>query len=95
MDAKEFVNRLKDPDRDRLVHLAHYDGEDCDGRGWALIVDAENSIAVMLGPCGQVRKTKVTRGAIVKFWRHPEGEPRIVGEPAYAVPINENGVALR
>ena len=28
---------------------------------------------------------KITRGAIVRIERHPEVEPRIVGEPAYVL----------
>ena len=91
MDAQDFVNSLRNSDR--LIRLAHYTGESCDGSAQALIVDAEKGIAVMLQSCNE-ELTLVTRGAIVRFERHPEGEPRIVGEAAYVSPIVVGGIKL-
>jgi hypothetical protein len=91
MDAQEFVNSLRNSDR--LIRLAHYTNEICDGHGRAIIVDRENKIAVMVESCNE-DATKVTRGAIVRFEQHPEAEPRIVGEPAYVSPIIVGQVKL-
>lgn len=81
MDGKEFVNRLKDSGTGDLLRLAHYNGEECDGRGTALVLNDE--IAVMLEDCGDPRRTGVAVAAFVRYATH-EGESRIVGEPGYA-----------
>lgn len=89
MDAQEFSNMLRTDKR--LIRLAHYNDDTCDGHGQAIIVDHDNNLAVMLESCNE-ETTKITRGAIVKFSRHSEAEPRIVGNPAYVSPVLVGGV---
>ena len=79
-------------DDNALLRLSHFDDDGkCDGRGEAVILDEEHSIAVMLGPCGDPNVTRIDAGAIVKFVRHPEAESKIVGTPAYGVPKTLGG----
>lgn len=92
MEAKEYLDLLRD--ENAIVRLAHYDGERCDGRADAVIIDEDHQIAVMLANCGDPNVTKVAGGAIVKFIRHPEAEPKIVGSPAYAHPVVLGGIKL-
>lgn len=84
MEAKEYLDLLRDDEA--IIRLAHYDGDRCDGRGSAVIIDEEHQIAVMLLDCGDPEATGVRAGAIVKYFPHPEAEPRIVGSPAYNDP---------
>jgi len=89
MEAKEYLDLLKDDNA--IIRLAHYDGERCDGRGNAVILDEEHQIAVMLENCGFPSATRIIAGAIVKFVKHPEAEPKIVGTPAYISPVVIDG----
>jgi hypothetical protein len=93
MDAKEYLDLLRDDKA--IIRLAHYDGENCDGRGEAVILDDHHSIAVMLQDCGDANQTLIKAGAIVKFLLHPEAEPKIVGTPAYSHPVILGGKKLR
>lgn len=85
MEAKEYLDLLRD--ENTILRLTHYSGEDPDGSGDAVVIDEEHQIAVMLQDCGDPDETFVKAGAIVKFIRHPEAEPKIVGSPAYARPV--------
>ncbi len=78
MEAREYLDLLKD--EKAIIRLAHYDGDICDGRGFAVVIDEDERIAVLLEDCGS---SGVRAGAIVAFITHPEAEPRIVGSPAY------------
>lgn len=89
LDAQEYVNQLRASDR--LIRLAHYKEDKCDGRVLSVVVDQANSIAVALHECGDSRETFVGAGAFLKFAIHPEAEPRIIGEPAYAHPTMVGG----
>jgi hypothetical protein len=89
MDAQEFVNSIRNSDR--LVTLAHYTDDKCDGRGHAFVLDAESAIAVILDFGGRPEMTEIIPGAIVQFSRHPEGDRRIVGRPAYVSPTSVGG----
>lgn len=93
MEAKEYLDLLRDDGA--VLRLAHFDGEYCDGRGNAAVIDEEHSIAVMLQDCGDTDRTLVKAGAIVKFSKHPEAEPRIIGTPAYSHPVVLAGVKYR
>ena len=79
MDAKEFVNQARN--QHDLISLSYFDDDEPLGKGEALIVDETNCIAVMLTECNE-DETGIGPGAIVQFRRHPEAEPRIVGQPA-------------
>lgn len=92
MDAKEYLDLLRDDAS--ILRLAYYNGEVCDGRGLAVIIDEDHNIAVMLEDCGDAEVTMVKSGAIIKFLTHPETEPKIVGTPAYATPVVLNGQRL-
>jgi len=81
MEPREFLDLLRDDQQ--ILCLAHYANDECDGRGNAVILDEENHIAVMLQDCGDPVATLVRAGALVKYFEHPEAEPRIVGRPAY------------
>jgi hypothetical protein len=85
MEAREYLNCAND--ERRIIRLAHYRGDACDGRGNALIVDSNSRIAVMLENCGDPDATLVKAGAIVSYVLHPEAEPKIVGTPAYVSPV--------
>jgi hypothetical protein len=89
MDAQEFVNSIRNTNR--LVRLAHYSEDKCDGRGNAIVVDPENSIAVIVDMGGIPEMTQIIPGAVVQFSRHPEAEPRIIGSPAYVSPTVVGG----
>ena len=93
MEAKEYLDFLRD--ENAILPLAHYDGDRCDGRGDALIINEEHQIAVMLKDCGDPDTTLVKSGAIVKFVRHPEAEPKIVGSPAYVHVVVLGGKKIR
>ena len=87
MEAKEYVDRLRD-DND-IIDLHHFreDSEIPDGMGKAVILDHEHHIAAMLSDCGSPETTGIKAGAIVRFSSHPEVKTqRIIGTPAYAVP---------
>jgi hypothetical protein len=85
MEAREFLDLLRDDQR--ILRLAHYANDECDGRGNAVILDEGNHIAVMLEDCGDPVATLVKAGALVKYFEHREAEPRIVGSPAYVNPV--------
>jgi len=74
-------------DDQRMLRLAHYANDECDGRCNAVILDEGNHIAVMLEDCGDPVVTLVKAGALVKYFEHPEAEPRIVGSHAYVTPF--------
>jgi hypothetical protein len=80
MDAREYLDLLRD--ENALLRLAHFVGDKCDGRGYAVIIDEEHQIAVMLEDCGFPEETGIHAGYLVKYVTHPESEPRIVGSPA-------------
>lgn len=92
MEAKEYLDRLRD--KKAIIHLAHYDGDRCDGRGKAFVIDEEHQIAVMLQDCGDPDETLIKAGAVVKFILHQEAEPKIVGSPAYTHPVVLGGKKL-
>lgn len=77
--------RYRDGTASGLEHIAA-DGT-CDGRGQGLIIDEDELIAIMVEDCGFPTVTGVPRGAIVRFSEHTEAQPKIVGEPAFIVPI--------
>jgi hypothetical protein len=85
MEAKEYLDLLKD--EKAILRFAHYRGDKCDGRGHAVIIDADQRIAVMLEDCGDAKDTGIGAGNIVKYLLHPEGEPKIVGTPATIKPV--------
>jgi hypothetical protein len=93
VEAKEYLDLLRD--ENAVICLAHYDGDKCDGRGEAVIIDEERQIAVMLHDCGDPQRTLIKAGALVKFIKHPEAEPKIVGSPAYSHPVVLGGRKLR
>jgi len=93
MEAKEYLDLLRD--EKAIIRLAHYDGDYCDGRGEAVIIDKEHQIAVMLQDCDDPHRTRIKAGAIVKFITHPEAEPKIVGSPAYCHLVVLGGKAIR
>ena len=81
MDAQQFVDDFRDTRA--LIRLAHFTGNRCDGRGWALILNDDLGIAIMVEDCGAPETTLVKAGAVVNFTLPPRKEPRIVGDPAY------------
>jgi hypothetical protein len=85
VESKEYVDLLRG--EKAIICLAHFAGEECDGRGDALIIDEGRQIAVMLQDCGDPNVTLIKAGAIVKFIRHSEAESKIVGSPAYSRPV--------
>ncbi len=89
MDAQEFVNSIHNTNR--LVRLAHYTEDKYNARGNTIVVDPENSIAVVVDMGGIPEITKIIPGAVVQFSRHPEAEPRIIGRPAYVSPTVVGG----
>ena len=98
MEAKEYLDLLRDEklrDEKEILRLASYDGEHCNGRGDAVVIDKEYQIAVMLQDCGFPDETRIKAGAIVKFIRHPEAEPKIVGSPAYVHAVVLGGKKLQ
>ena len=87
MEAKEYLDRLRDGND--IIDLQHFreDSEIPDGTGKAVKLDHDHCIAAMLGDCGSPETTLIKAGAIVKFSSHPEVNiQRIIGTPAYAVP---------
>lgn len=78
MEAKEYLDLLVD--EKVILRLAHYNGERCDGRGHAVVISEDHQIAVMLEDCGS--DSGIRTGDFVKYIRHPEAEPKIVGSPA-------------
>ncbi len=87
MEAKEYLDLLRD--ENDIVNVQHFpsDSETPDGTGTAIVMDREHCIAVMLGDCGSPETTLIKAGAIVKFSSHPEVKTqRIIGSPAYGVP---------
>ena len=93
MEAKEYLDLLRD--EKAVLRLAHYEGDHCNGRGDAVVIDEEHQIAVMIQDCGDPDETLIKAGAIVKFIKHPEAEPKIVGSPGYAHPVVLGGKKLR
>lgn len=83
--AQEFVDGFRETRA--LMELSHYTDGKCDGRGWALILSDIKGVAIMLEDCGQPEKTLIKAGAIVNFSCGRGRQPRIVGEPAYFVPV--------
>lgn len=82
MDANTYVEGLRQ--RGDLLRLASFDEKGwCNGRGMAMVIDRQESMAVMLESCGRAGLTNITTGAIVKFQARAGCEPRIVGSPAY------------
>ena len=77
MDAKEYLDLLKD--EKAIIRLAHFTEDQCDGRGYAVILDEDHQIAFMLQGCGD---SGVRPGDIIKYVLHPEAEAKIVGSPA-------------
>jgi hypothetical protein len=80
MEAKEYLDFLKDANA--IIRLAHFCGDDCDGRGQAAVLAEEYQIAVMLEDCGDPNRSGVRAGDLVKYVVHPEVEPKIIGSPA-------------
>jgi hypothetical protein len=85
MEAREFLNLVRD--NQRIIRVAHYTDDACDGRGNALVLDSNSRIAVMLENCGDPDETLIKAGAIINYVLHPEAEPKIVGTPAYVSPV--------
>jgi hypothetical protein len=82
VDATQYVEGLRK--RGDLLRLASFDENGwCNGRAMAVVIDRQQSMAIMLETCGRAAVTNITTGAIVKFQRSDAGEPRIVGTPAY------------
>ena len=85
MEAREWFDKARDGGNIiRLNRFADVSGAAKSvGRVEALILDHDESIAVLLRSCsGLSRHEEWPGGTIVQFARHPEGEPRIVGRPA-------------
>lgn len=80
MQAREFLDAATDADL--IVRLASYSGDQCVGRGRALIIDRDNRIAMMLEDCGDPIDTGAAAGSVVCYFQHPEAESRITGSPA-------------
>jgi len=80
MEAREYLDLLKD--EKAILYLAYYEGDQCDGRSHAVILDEEDQIAVMLENCGNKKPPQILAGDFVKYVLHPEAEPKIVGTPA-------------
>ena len=78
-EAKDYVNYLKA--EGAIIRLAAYDGENCIGRGEALVINPDHRVAVMLMECGS--RSGIKAGDFVNYVQHPEAptEPRIVGTP--------------
>jgi hypothetical protein len=91
MDAREYCNELRNSGR--VIRVVHHNANgEPDGRGTAIVIDEVEHIAVVVEPF-TYPSTGITSGAIVKLSRHPEGEPAIVGSPAYACPTMVGGIA--
>jgi hypothetical protein len=86
MDAKQFVDSLRGTRA--WIRLAHFAGDQCDGRGWAMVLSEDQGIAVMVEDCGAPETTSIQAGAFVNFSCPRKKEPRIVGLPAYFVPAS-------
>jgi len=86
MDAQQFVDSLRRTQA--WIRLAHFDGDRCDGRGWALVLSDDQGIAVMVEDCGAPETTSIKAGAFVRFSRPRKKEPRIVGPPTDFVPAS-------
>jgi hypothetical protein len=88
MDAKEFLDLLKD-DGD-VIPIHYYQDGISNGFGYAVVIDHEESIAVFVTDCGDIRTTRCPRGTFVKFATHPEVPwAKVVGSPAYFQAIEE------
>lgn len=83
--AREFVEDFRGTRA--LIELIYYRGGKFQGRGWALVLSEVKGIAVMLQDCGDVKKTLIKTGAVVNFSTGRGRKPRIIGEPAYFVPV--------
>jgi hypothetical protein len=77
MDPNEYFKSLKM--HNRILKLSHFSGDECNGRGQALILDEQHHIAVMLEDCGG---SGVRAGNLVEYSIHPGGEPKVIGSPA-------------
>lgn len=80
MDARAYLTQAKATKR--IIRVARYERDRCVGRGYAIIVDEAQLIAVMLEDCGDPDNSRVRAGDLVQYAMYADAELRIEGEPA-------------
>jgi hypothetical protein len=80
LEARDYLNYLQAGGR--ILTLARFREDECIARGRALILNDEDRVAVMLEDCGDPAFSGVRAGNLVNYILHPEGDPKIVGNPA-------------
>jgi hypothetical protein len=83
MEAREWLNQAK-TDGDVITVQRYDEAGEAAGRGPALVIDDDRTIAVLLQPLGPF-ESRWPGGTLVGFREH-EGEARIVGSPAHIDP---------
>lgn len=80
LEARDYLNHLESSGQ--IIYLARFKEAECIGRGHALILNADDCVAVMLEDCGSPEITGVRAGYLVNYHSHPEAEPKMIGSPA-------------